>query len=372
MFEICGQQKTLTQWDMGRKLTVHEVCDQVHFANSAMTEAIVCGVTVEGEARTVKIPDEVLQVSGTLWVYAFVRDGEAYTKHIQPFFVKAKPKPADYVYTPTQWITVEQIMERVETLENKQETDPTVPAWAKKSKKPTYTAAEVGARADTWMPTAAQVGARADTWLPSASEIGAAPGGYGLGYAKLVTVTELADLDGITAPGWYQFVLEGSTIANITSNYWFLHVSAYGDGSQHCVQEFYPVTASIYTKIIRRKRAGNWQDAEVENPPMAANTEYRTAERWGGKSVYIKRISIGTLPNTTNKLTSHGISGASFASVEVFATKSDGSLFQPFPIITTSGELRGKVQVTGTSVTVYTFSDLSAYTAYAIVRYTKD
>lgn len=36
------------------------------------------------------------------------------------------------------------------------------------------TAAEVGARADDWMPTAEEVGARADTWLPTPAEIGAA------------------------------------------------------------------------------------------------------------------------------------------------------------------------------------------------------
>lgn len=36
------------------------------------------------------------------------------------------------------------------------------------------TAAEVGARADDWMPTADDVGARADTWLPTPAEIGAA------------------------------------------------------------------------------------------------------------------------------------------------------------------------------------------------------
>ena len=36
------------------------------------------------------------------------------------------------------------------------------------------TAAEVGARADDWMPTAEDVGARADTWLPTPAEIGAA------------------------------------------------------------------------------------------------------------------------------------------------------------------------------------------------------
>lgn len=39
------------------------------------------------------------------------------------------------------------------------ETDPTVPEWAKAPSKPTYTAAEVGARPDTWMPSAEDVGA---------------------------------------------------------------------------------------------------------------------------------------------------------------------------------------------------------------------
>ena len=40
-----------------------------------------------------------------------------------------------------------------------QESDPTVPEWAKAPSKPTYTATEVGARPDTWMPSAADVGA---------------------------------------------------------------------------------------------------------------------------------------------------------------------------------------------------------------------
>ena len=40
-----------------------------------------------------------------------------------------------------------------------EETDPTVPEWAKKPSKPTYTASEVGARPDTWMPTYTDVGA---------------------------------------------------------------------------------------------------------------------------------------------------------------------------------------------------------------------
>lgn len=50
------------------------------------------------------------------------------------------------------------------------ESDPTVPGWAKSPSKPTYTAAEVGARPDTWTPSAGDVGA-----IP-ASQKGAASG----------------------------------------------------------------------------------------------------------------------------------------------------------------------------------------------------
>lgn len=39
------------------------------------------------------------------------------------------------------------------------ETDPTVPSWAKQASKPSYTAAEVGARPSTWTPTYTDVGA---------------------------------------------------------------------------------------------------------------------------------------------------------------------------------------------------------------------
>ena len=66
------------------------------------------------------------------------------------------------------------------------ETDPTVPAWAKAANKPSYTAAEVGARSSTWMPSASDVGAVPTTRTVnnkslnsnitlSASDVGAVP-----------------------------------------------------------------------------------------------------------------------------------------------------------------------------------------------------
>ena len=59
------------------------------------------------------------------------------------------------------------------------ETDPTVPEWAKAEAKPKYTADEVGARPNTWMPTAAQVGAATEEYVNQAIQtaIGNAIGG---------------------------------------------------------------------------------------------------------------------------------------------------------------------------------------------------
>lgn len=71
-------------------------------------------------------------------------------------------------------IPQEQIQEAVEVylLEHPiQETDPTVPEWAKQPQKPSYTAEEVGARPNTWTPTAKDVGALPkDTEIPTIPE----------------------------------------------------------------------------------------------------------------------------------------------------------------------------------------------------------
>ncbi len=84
------------------------------------------------------------------------------------------PVQSGGVYDAIQSVE-EGIPTKVSELENDSgylttESDPTVPAWAKSPSKPTYTAAEVGARPDTWMPSAEDVGA-----IP-ASQKGAASG----------------------------------------------------------------------------------------------------------------------------------------------------------------------------------------------------
>lgn len=67
--------------------------------------------------------------------------------------------------------------------------DKEVPEWAKQPTKPTYTAYEVNARPNTWMPTAEDVGARPNTWTPTASDVGADASGTA---ASKVTVHNTA------------------------------------------------------------------------------------------------------------------------------------------------------------------------------------
>ena len=92
------------------------------------------------------------------------------------------------------------------------------------------TAAEVGARSADWMPTAAQIGARPDTWLPTPAEITAAP------------ATESADY-----PGCY------------------------------------------YRMVDRRQ--------EWLNPPHMVGREYATTRRHLGKVVYSRLFDLGLSAN---------------------------------------------------------------------------
>ena len=112
-----------------------------------------------------------------------------------------------------------------------EETDPTVPDWAKADTKPTYTADEVGARPDTWTPTADEVGARPDTWTPTADQVGAS--------AKPVILTGTLNTSwsGSAAPYTKTLTLSGipasqsaAVIVSISPSATAAQVEAWGSG----------------------------------------------------------------------------------------------------------------------------------------------
>ena len=203
MLTLNDGRAELWQWDTGRALTVDADCSQVHFSNKVFGRSIDVDV-VDGAAI---IPDVLLQTDKDLNVWAFVGTAEnGYTKISKTFKVNRRNKPADYVFTPPDQTTLSKLADRLDKIEESQdpgaiknavedylaqnpveipvqsvngqtgaveltaedvgaiadETDPTVPEWAKQPTKPTYTAAEVGALPDTYTPpnqTAEQVGA---------------------------------------------------------------------------------------------------------------------------------------------------------------------------------------------------------------------
>lgn len=236
MLTLNDGRSELWQWDTGRKLTVDADCTQVHFSNKFFGRSVDVDV-VDGVAE---IPDVLLQVDKDLLVWAFVGTAEnGYTKISKVFKVNKRNKPADYVFTPTEQTTLDEIMKRLDRIEEGQdpdaiknavdeylannpiqveEKDPTVPDWAKEETKPSYSksevglgnvdnvkqyspsnpppypvvsvngqtgkvqlgAADVGARPSNWIPTAVEVGALPDTYVPpnqTAAQVGADPAG---------------------------------------------------------------------------------------------------------------------------------------------------------------------------------------------------
>lgn len=99
MFSIYDGREKLYQWDKDRKLIVEdETIKQVHFANCLCRDAKVCEV----KDGLVDVPNELL----TDWtdIRAWGYDGAA-TKHEQVFEVEKRVKPADYIYTPSDFWT---------------------------------------------------------------------------------------------------------------------------------------------------------------------------------------------------------------------------------------------------------------------------
>ena len=161
MLTLNDGRSELWQWDTNRKLTVDADCSQVHFSNKVFGRSIDVDVA-DGMAI---IPDILLQSDKELTAWAFVGTAEnGYTKISKAFKVNRRNKPADYVFTPHDQTTLGEIVQRLEQLEAMQdpdairdavdeylannpieveETDPTVPDWAKQPEPPKVEIPEV-------------------------------------------------------------------------------------------------------------------------------------------------------------------------------------------------------------------------------------
>ena len=106
MLELNDGRSELWQWDTGRTLDVDADCTQVHFSNKVFGRSI--DVNVVGGVAI--IPDILLQTDKDLNVWAFSGTAEnGFTKISKTFKVNRRNKPADYVFTPVEQTTIEEI-----------------------------------------------------------------------------------------------------------------------------------------------------------------------------------------------------------------------------------------------------------------------
>ena len=206
-------------------------------------------------------------------------------------------------------------------------------------------------------------GTGADNAEEALANLGAAPAGYGLGvFPKDITADKL---DTTTSNGWYRLANQSITVGGYTYPDWYVHVVKYNNS--YLVQEMY--TLNGY-KAVRICNNGTWYD-EWENPPMEMGVEYRTTKRHNGKAVYVKALDLGKLPSSGDKSVMYSNTAASIVSIDAYSITSSGTVYT-FPTYNSSGALNGAVSASSYNLFVTAYTDMSARTGFAIVRYTKD
>lgn len=143
---IYDGRESFYQWDLNQKVTSNglKVGDEVHFFSMHIPTALIT-IAYELDGLVVAdVPNILLQRSYPITVYKMnvTEDGKSTVEQYQ-FPVKQRAKPDDYVYTETEVLNYKDLEERIAKLEEggtgggiTEETDPTVPDWAKQPNPP--------------------------------------------------------------------------------------------------------------------------------------------------------------------------------------------------------------------------------------------
>lgn len=197
--------------------------------------------------------------------------------------------------------------------------------------------------------------------------VNAAPGGYGLGDIAGVAISSTVEegLNTATQNGWYYFGgtgdIENRPSLIPDSGYGYLLVSS---RDQQTKLQVFMSEVNNYI-AVRKLEAGVWQPWEYVNPPMQLGVEYRTTERYLGKPVYCKLVNFGALPNATQKFVKHNIPNVSRV-ISVYGSAQD----QAIGVGAFGAQVTG-INADNTNVAIWTSADLSNYSAYVAIKYTK-
>ena len=137
--------------------------------------------------------------------------------------------------------------------------------------------------------------------------------------------------------------------------------------------KFLPVTESAdYAGCYTTDISG---ETEWLNPPMVAEEEYRTTERWNGKPVYVKMVDFGALPASGTKSKTLVSSAVDIIDWRLNLISGTGAN-HTIPWLASStfeGKIRAAI-LSGSSRTlqISVAEDMSAYTATTVIKYIKE
>lgn len=115
MFKIYDGRDCFYQWDIDRKLIVADsAINQVHFCNRTDDCSLVCETYIEDGVTVVNVPNILLQSDWCIRAYAY--DGK-YTKHEACYDVIKRTKPTDYIYTETETLNYNTLLDRMNEID---------------------------------------------------------------------------------------------------------------------------------------------------------------------------------------------------------------------------------------------------------------
>ena len=200
-------------------------------------------------------------------------------------------------------------------------------------------------------------GTGADTPDEARESLGAAPSGFGLG----TTATVVDDCNAAMANGWYYANAGTANRPAGFTNCTFLTVAR---TSGQVYQYFFPTSGGCVMQRFTTNSGTTWTEEWV-NPPMEVGVEYRTTERFLGKPVYVKTMSI-TISNQSVAKIPHNIASITKV-VRVSGTMGDGTTIPYY-----EGSNRCTISATATNIIVDTNYNVSATAGNATIWYTKD
>lgn len=191
--------------------------------------------------------------------------------------------------------------------------------------------------------------------------IGAAPAGFGLGATTVLVATNSPDE--ATETGFYHCWIEAF-------NSWVIFFTMKRTDN-YIVQKGWIISGQNCS-IERVRNNGVWYGWEWTDPPMLLGVEYRTTERWMGKVVYTKLINCGAMPNASTVNISGLSSDMTVVDFSVVLIKS--GVTYKLPHFDSNGNIAARAYCFPSSsvVQIQTFVDMSSFTGYAVVKYTKD